>query len=357
MTDSAAHPASPAKDEFDWSPINQAILVAAMTIAALLGIFSIRMLALRVTQYHETVFETYARRALADEDFGRVVDICNGALAAGVNTSSHHGTVFLLRAQAHQGMGDLDAAVADLDRLARFAQESHYFLEEDERAESAIAATRIGEALLTDGRAEEALRAFSTAAVGSGDPVSYLHRLADNLPAAQQNALWGTAEPYVTLRDFGGDEQDRLERVVEEQGREIAALEAATDASHIALSPATADGRSAYGADVYVPLENKAFALRVVARGEGGPMPDVLLAYWFDAARVSDATQDSGWRDAGEGWKACEIERDFYAERQRKAEENDYGIAGGYVSKVAFELARDSAPQLWLDRIEVYIQR
>jgi len=357
MTDSAAEPALQSKDEFDWSPINQAILVAAMTIVALLGIFSIRMLALRVTQYHETVFEQYARQALAEQDYGRAVDVCTGALAASVNSSSHHGTVFLLRAQGHEGLGNQDAALADLDRLARFAQRAHYFMDETIRAESAIAATRMGEALLSDARVDEALRAFSAAAVGSGDPVGYLHQLSDNLPVPQYNALWGDTEPYLILRDFGGSDRDRLEMVVEDQGRNVALADAAGDASRIELTAATQDGRSAYGADVFVPLENQEFALRVIARGEGGPMPEVLLAYWFDAARESASTRDGGWADAGGGWRVCEIERNFFAERQREAERNNYGIADGYVSKVAFELARDSASTLVLDRVEIYLPR
>jgi len=357
MTESASREAIPAEasDQEFFTPINQAILVAALAIVAMLGIFAIRGLALRVTQYEVSVFEDYAREALAEQDFDRVIEICNGAMRAGVGRSDHHGVAYLLRAQGFVGKSDRPAALADLDAAAIFSQESHYFMPKDARSEMVVAASKLAEERLSAGDAAGALRAFSAAAVGGGEPVEYLHALARNLPQASREALWGAERPWLVVRRFDVPAGGVIEKMDEEQGRTLLAAGVDGGSGYLELSPATGPGRSSYGDKLYLPLSEKAYALRVIARGEGGPLPEVLLAYWFETARQSAHTVDSAWRDAGDGWQACDIRRDFYRERLRHATENSYSINDGYISRVSLEFAQDSATKVWLDRVELVL--
>jgi len=353
LSDEARPVESPEQDIF--TPINQAILVAALAIVAILAIFAIRGLALRVTQYDVSVFEDYAREALTDQDFDRVIEICNGAMRAGVGTSEHHGVAYLLRAQGFAGRGELPAALADLDAAAVFSQESHYFMPEDARGEMVVAASKLAEERLDAGDAAGALRAFSAAAIGGGKPVEYLHALARNLPEASREALWGKERPWLVVRRFDVAAGGVIEKMDEEQGRTLIAAGVDGGSGYLELSPATGPGRSSYGDKLYLPLSEEDYALRVIARGEGGPLPDVLLAYWFDTARQSAHTVDTAWRDAGEGWQACDIRRDFYRERLQHATENSYSINDGYVSRISLEFAQDSATKVWLDRVELVL--
>ncbi|MBI1321228.1 MAG: hypothetical protein GC168_20065 [Candidatus Hydrogenedens sp.] len=357
MSESASAPDTRAaeSDEVYFSWTNQAILIAALTVVSLLAIFGIRLLALRVTQYEVSVFETYARQALASKDFGRVVEICNGAMRAGVNRSDHHGLVYLLRAQGFAGEGDITKALDDYDSAALFSQESHYFMPEPARQELMAAATAAAEQRLKEGDAPGALRAFSDAAIGSGNPVDYLYTLKQHLSDEEQQSLWGEDKPWLVVRRFDNPAFGTLEPVVEEQGRSLLRSGVDQGSGFLELSPSSAKGRSAYGDKLYLPVSEQPFSLRVVAKGEGGPMPQVLLGYWFEAARESAHTFDDTWTTGDDGWQACLISRDFYRERLQHATKNGYSMNDGVISLVALELAPDSANKLWLDRVELVL--
>jgi len=339
--------------------MNQAILVVAMAIVALLAITAIRTLALRVTQYQVSVYEDYTRDALAKGDFARAVEITTGAIKTSVNRSDHWGRAWLLRAVAELKLEQPGDALADLERSNAFFQERYYFAEDQDRGELAATATELGKRYLLEGKADEAYRALSLAATGSGQPVEYLRRLHESLNEEGRAKLWPDGTPRIILREFRGNPDAKLEEVVEQQGRKLTAT--SVDASQQESlagewSPATQDGRSVYACDLWMPLTTSPFSLRIAAKSDGGPMPAAFLGCWFDSARQSAHVNEAAWTPGEDGWQTCTFPNGFLNGIKEQGKKLGFSPHDGILNRVGFELQRESAGKVWLHRVELVLE-
>jgi hypothetical protein len=359
MTESpaAVQPVPEAAETPVFPVINQAILVVVLAIVALLGITAIRTLALRVTQYQVSVYEGYVRDALAKQEYDRAVEISTGALRSSVNRSDHWGRAWLLRGVAQVKLEDTAAALADLESSGVFFQERYYYAVERDRPELAAAATELARLFLAQQKGPEALRAFSVAAAGSGQAVEYLTRLHESMNEADRALLWPDGTPYIVLRGFQGNPEGKLEVVVEQQGRAPVSSGVAPDgsAASIELSQGTSPGRSAYACKAWMPLSDKPFALRLVARAEGGPMPEALLGFWFDSARQSAHTTDAAWVAQPDGSQACTIPNTFIAKLTEQGKAQGFSAHDGILNRAGFEFLPESASKVSLERVELLL--
>mgnify|MGYP000999986645 CR=1 FL=1 len=150
------------------------ILCVTLAVALIPAFLFIRAVALEVSQYHPSVFESYARQAMAQGRYARAVEFCTGALKASINKDEHHGLVYSLRAKAQLKLGHFKDALDDLDKAAAFWTTRYYFAKDDLREELSETGVELGMALLKQDDYPLALRAFSAAAMGSGQPASVL---------------------------------------------------------------------------------------------------------------------------------------------------------------------------------------
>lgn len=341
-----------------FPPINQALLVVSMAIVALLAVAGIRTLALRVTQYQVSVYEDYVRDALAKGDFTRAVEITTGAIKSSVNRSDHWGRAWLLRAVAELKLNQPEEALADLERSGAFFHERYYFAEEQDNAELAATGTELGKRFLQEGKTQEARRALSMAATGSGQPVEYLKRLNESMNEESRAKLWPEGTPSITLRSFRGNPEAKMEEVVEQQGRKLVFTgvdPAAGESLALEVAPATQDGRSVYACDTWMPLTESPFSLRLVARSDGGSMPGAFVGLWFDSARQSAHVNAAEWTEGTDGWLTCTLPLNFLDGVKQQGKERGFSPHDGIINRVGFEFNRDSANKVWLERVELLL--
>jgi hypothetical protein len=340
---------------------NQAVAVAVLTILALLGIMTIRTLALRVTQYQVSVYEGYVQDAMSRGAYARAVEICTGAIRASVNTQAHWGRAWQLRAEAHRQAGQLEAALADLQNSRSFFQQRYYFAEDTDRARIAATGTELARNFLERNDGAGALEAFGIAAAESGQPVDYLRRLNESLAPHAREMLWGDGKPSITLRDFSAPEGDErgLEVVVEQQGRQVMAssVDRAVKpaAALLELGPATESGRSAYAAATWMPITTGNYSIRLTARAEG-PMPQGLLSFWFESARESIHVLSSEWEEAGDGWQQCTIGSAMHERIAAGAQQRGFSPHDGILFRAGFEFSPESASKVWLAKVDLVLE-
>ncbi len=336
-------------------------LAIVLTLALIPGIFFIRSMALEVTQYQVSAFEGYARAALAAGKYDRVVELCTGAMKAGVNRSDHWGKVYLLRAQACAKLNKVEEALGELESATAFWRQKYYYATDENRVELAAFGTELGRKFLELNQADPALRAFSAAGMGSGNPARYLASLVTQLDAAQKTRLWPES-PFLIVEDFRGKNPPTLEKLEDQQNRPITAsrIEAAASpeggpAALLEVGASTQDGRARYGFPVYLPVSEERYALRAWFREETSSDTQFFLTYWFDSAQKSAATADPPSKTLDNGWKCVDIRRDFYQERLTEANQLGYLISGGIINNLGLSLAPGPANRFWLGRIELYL--
>lgn len=335
------------------------LLVLGLTFALYPGIKLIRLLALEVTQYQVSTFESYAREALGKGDYHRVIEICTGALKAGVNRGDHWGKVHLLRAEAYGGLNNGPKALEELERAVSFWTQKYYYATDENREETARFGTELGRAFLDAGLVVEALRSFSAAGMGSGKPAEYLEQLTSDLDPTRRAKLW-PGGPFLLVRVFMSAKDDSLKKVVEEQGRKLeesridsVTSRAGVPTAMLAVSESVHAGRSWFGLPVYLPITGKPFVLRVYAKEQTPSELGVFLSYWFEGARKSASTVDTQAVTGSGGWKCFDIRRDFHAERLAEGDQQGYSVAGGFINTIGLSLPEGPSNRIWVDRIEL----
>ncbi|HPO12547.1 MAG TPA: hypothetical protein PLI09_03810 [Candidatus Hydrogenedentes bacterium] len=336
-------------------------LVILLTLALIPGILLIRALALGVTQYQVSAFEDYTRTALAEKNFERAIELCTGALKAGVNRSDHWGKVYLLRAQAYAGLNKLDDSLGELEAATAFWRQKYYYATEENRVELASFGTELGRKLLAASAPDKALRAFSTAGMGSGDPGGYLADLIAKLDDAQKKQLWKEA-PLIIVEDFREKNPPLLAAIENQQNRTVAASKIDPEASCtggvsalLELGPSSQDGRARFGLAAYLPVSETPYALRAYLKEETPSDTQFLITYWFESAQKSALTLDAPAKTLDNGWKCFDIRRNFYQERLAEANQQGYLISGGIINNLGISLSPSPANRFWLDRIELYL--
>ncbi|MBN2311765.1 MAG: hypothetical protein JXR94_22490 [Candidatus Hydrogenedentes bacterium] len=344
-----------------WGLRHVVALWLALTVALVPALFAVRGAERRVSRYHTGTFERYAREALAAGDFDEALAICTGALETALGRSDHWGTVFVLRAEAYAGLGQADAALAELESCADYWTRSPYYATAAMEDEAAALAAELGAEFAQAQNGRAALRAYSAGALVSGHPVEFLHGLCAGLPEEYQALVWPD-EPFVILEDFESAQAPVFAVWAEEQGRELIAsgIDPAVSQSGGAsamfeVSASTAEGRSWYRLPVHIPLSERPFALRVWVKEREPSDVQVALAYWFESARTSAGTHHAPTAALDAGWKRFDIERDFCAERLAYANHVGYSAAGGVINIVGLALAPGPANRYWVDRIDLYV--
>jgi hypothetical protein len=341
--------------------LHKLVLWLVLTLALVPGFLLIRAMSLEVSQYHVSTFEAYTREALAAGNYTRALGFCSGAMRSGVYRSDHWGKVYALEAQAYAGMGQTENALAKLEDSVDFWTKRYYYATDPEREELSEFATGLGRRLLQAGDAGGAMRAFSAAGLGGLKPVEYLYALNESLSPDERALLWGEDRPRLMVNDFSHPENDVLQAHLEEQGRmvqdsriEPAVSLTGSSSAYLELSPATGQGRSWYGVDLYLPISDRPFALRAYVREEPRGDVRIQLGYWFELARKSATTTDTATHNLSDGWRRYDIERDFYTERLAESGGN-YFIDDGIINKFSLVLQPGPAQQIWVDRIELYL--
>jgi hypothetical protein len=341
--------------------LHKLVLWLVLALALIPAFLFIRAMSLEVSQYHVSTFEAYTREALAAGNYTRALGFCSGAMRAGVYRSDHWGKVYALEARAYDGLGQTGQALAKLEDCVDFWTKRYYHATDPEREEMSEFATNLGHRLLNAGDAQGAMRAFSAAGLGSGRPVDYLHGLNESLSAEDRSLLWGEDRPRLVVNDFTHPENDLLQTHLEEQGRNV--LESRIDpavsatgasSSYLELGPATSQGRSWYGVELYLPIPDRPFALRALIREDAPDHARIQLSYWFELARKSAATTDTATHNLADGWRRFDIERDFYAERLAESG-GAYFIDDGIINKLSLVFPPGAARRVWIDRIELYL--
>jgi hypothetical protein len=313
-----------------------------------------------VSQYSTLTFESCARKAIENHEFAHAVRVCTGAFRVGIGRSDFWGKAYLLRAQAHARAQDNAAALADLDTAARLWSQAPYNATPELRNEIALFGTQFGLERLEAGDVSAALRAISDAAMGSGDPVEYLHAKAETFPEATKRALWPDG-PCITVEGYGGEHPASFEAFEAGQSRKV--LAARVDASGgRAGGPCEAvdlgeggSGESIFTILVNIPVSPKPFALRAVFNEEPAGTAKLFVNYWFDFARRSASTTDAASVDLGDGWTRIEAKRDFFAERADFAKRERYDPAGGVINRIGLSFPPGPALRCRIDRIELFI--
>ena len=304
---------------------------------------------------------TFPGSTFAKGDYARVIELCTGALKTGVNRSDHWGKVHLLRAQAHAGMKELPQSLEELEAAVEFWTSKYYFATDEDRAELAQFGTGLGRMYLDGRSTAEALRAFSAAGMGSGKPADYLERLAAELEPGQKSALWPEA-PFLIVKSFANPQAKPLEKMVEEQGRNVS--ENRLDSEHspggsgsavLAVSASTQAGRSWFGVPVYLPVFERPFLLRLYAKQQEASDLGVFLTYWFESSRKSASTVDLKADPIADGWMRFDIRRNFAQERLAEGDQQGYMATGGFINSLGLSLGAGPANRVWLDRIELLL--
>lgn len=340
---------------------NVVALWLVLTIALIPAFLFIRAAAQEITQYHVNVFEKYARAAIAKGNYARAIELCTGTLKSSANRSDHWGKAYSLRAQAYAGEGNYRDALSELEAAAAFWVSRYYYASDDDRAELAHLGTDLGQKLLASENYEDALRAFSAAGLGSGQPVDYLYDLTKSIEPGQASKLWQNG-PCLVVRYFKEGGGNLFRGLVEEQGRSVARSDidpkgslATGPSAYLELNPGNKEGRSLYGIDAYLPLSEKPFALRVFLKESPSNETKVALSYWFEAARKSAMTVDTATVSLPDGWRQFDITRNFYAERLTEANRDGYVITDGVINKISLDVPPGPACRFWVDRIELYL--
>jgi hypothetical protein len=163
---------------------------ALLTLLLLPALAFIIMAEREVSQYSTLTYESHVRKAIETRAFSRAVRICTGALKTGISRSDYWGRVYLLRAEAYAGEERTANALDDLETSARLWSRAPFNATEEDFKETAKFGTDLGLRLLDAGDVAGARRAISSACMGSGHPVEYLHEQAAALPASVKRALW-----------------------------------------------------------------------------------------------------------------------------------------------------------------------
>lgn len=338
------------------------VLAVVLTLAILPGMWFARLIAREVSQYHASTYEVYAREALAGGRAADAVKICTGALKSSLGRSDHWGTAHLLRAKAHDQLGDLPKTLEEMNAAATFWSNKYYFATEDDRAEMQAFGTEVADRLLAEGKRDEALLAYSAAGTGGGEIVPYLYDLAARLDPAQQERLWPGGRPYLIARRFGDAAFDAPIKVIDEQGRTIEAagidpieVRGGLSSSLLSVGAGGAAGRSWYGIPVYIPLAERPFGVRVVARSEHDLPFGVDLGFWFETAQRSANVGETAYTTEEAGWRVYTIQRAFYQEQLDQADEGGYLVSDGIINRIILNLPPGPADRYWVNAVEVFL--
>jgi len=333
----------------------------SLTLLLIPAMALIRFVEKEVSQYHTSTFEPYAREALEEGDFERVLRICNGAFRTSLKREDHWGKVYLLRAQAHAGLGEREQALDELEACADFWTRKYFYATGRDRTEIQRIGTELGVGFLAEGDRELALRAFSATGLGCGAPVEYLHELASTLSESERAALWD-GEPYLVVRDFERDVESPFEEVLNEQRRVleenvIEPAEAPSGTRHVSItvSESKTEGRNWYAVQVHIPLSREPFGLRVVAASDEPCALRVFVGYWFELARQAAVTTYDQSVALDDNWRRFDVERDFYAEREAYAHRMGYTVTDGIINRIGLDVPPGPANRFRVASIELYL--
>ena len=331
---------------------------AACTLALFPIFFSADWAGSEVAKYQVTTFEAASRDALTRKDFDAALKYCNGAIKAGHGTSDHWGRVYTLRSVAYLGQGDIKNAAEEVLRAGDFFTRRYYVAEEQDRREIPQLASAIGKRLLQDNDVLLSYAVLSAGAMASGKPVSALYALADGLTASERKALWGDGQPRIAITSFRDAKENLPRATVNEQGRTLGfGVDPAENIATVDAGPSQKDGPCWLSVPTHVPIEPRAFALRIRAKHTNLPEASLVTGYWFESPRKSANTTDAAARTNPEGWAVYDIGRDFYAERAVAAKAEGYSPEDGVINQLTLSLPPGAADTIALAPAELYIPK
>ncbi|MFO7975914.1 MAG: hypothetical protein R6V12_14910 [Candidatus Hydrogenedentota bacterium] len=273
---------------------------AALALVLLLGLLAAagvsRWVQETVHRYHPLVFEDAARAALEAEDFERAVTICTGNLRYTNNILASRRVAHLLRAKAYFHVGKSLEAIADIEEAEAYWRAARYNTDIAARQELKQFASTAGYAFLKEEDTHTALRLFSLAGMGSGEPLEYIKKLTDSLNAHQTAALW-SGEPYLIVEDFEQADDVLFTHWFERTGRTTNVTRVtltsspSSESSHaakISASPAEKEGRSWYTIPFFMHMTDQPCRIRAFIICEKGSPPGLIVGQFFPETNGDD---------------------------------------------------------------------
>ncbi len=337
-----------------------AAIVVLVSLAMLPFIFFLIHAEGEVSEFSTLLFKSRAEKAIESGSFDRAIRICTGALRVGISRSDYWGTAYFVRAKAHAGKKDFGKALDDIETAARLWSRAPYNASEQDRDEISAFGVEFCKEFVDGGDIAGALRAISAAAMGSCNPVDFLHRQSAGLPEQYRNALWPDG-PFIVVEGYGGEQPPEFSSLTENSGRKLIASRIDSSGGRegrrcaVLELAAGSGGESICNFPVSIPLSDKPFAFRVAVKPEPECAAKLFVGYWFDYARKSDATNDGTVRDLGDGWRLIELKRDFFTERTAAAKKGGYDASGGVINRIGLSLPPGDALRCIVDRVELSI--
>jgi len=258
-------------------------------------------------------------------------------------------STYLMRARAMDRLEDWQAVAWALNRAKT--------PDEADRKEAHEQAMLLGVKALQENAAPVALQAFSAGAVASGNPVSALYDLYDQLKEPERAVLWPDgnvslvvesfedyyATPFYPWRDSGKRPVTKNELVKD------VALDG-TQSCHLLLGEPAAEGVSWFVATLNIPLTDKPFVLRFYVRQmlESKTQGVVLAALPDDSVSVfTDSIPMGADKD---GWKCYELAKPLVLGASG-FDKKEY-TAGTRLRHIGLNV-EGRANEYWVDRVEL----